>query len=924
MIKRGEWHTYRHDDQLTAHCDLPGNIIAPRIAWKTYIGGTRQIIVPLPTRVDFDIPDILLCYGGVIIRSDIFGKHKWQSKPFGIHGITTVVDIDGDGCDEIIACNGLEVFIFSADDGRLLWSKRFAPPKSYGIYASTLKVHKFFKDRNSFQLLVPAFHTKDVFMFDFSNGAAKGELLHTLSMEDAFHPTTVIGDVDNDGFDEILVSRLGDLAVFDSHSGKMKSYMMWNTDAERRRTYGLIELTDIDNDGDLECIILAKQVTRHIAVLDNDGKGNFRLLWDRFIEHIYPTDTTELHYVNNSICDIDNDGKKEIIACIFNEHKDERWRTEIINAVTGETKTTIMDRYLYDVRDIDNDGMPELFLSCESERLKQPLSDIQIMRPDETQTILWKKQTSAFVTRTKTQIPTHSKFRPEIIENDEVLNEDGHFFVYDTDGAIVKTSFEGFQEKKIFKEGKNSPKTFVSLIVPPYYILSNIDGNIQTIEEIDGKSNPRAQWQCGASLATEGHPVERPSPTPVIFSTDKGERYLAVPDYSNSVSLYKFLSTDRPPERMWKKPGRGKIGFDVSQHSISVADMNNDGVLGIFVAEEDIHSVLSMYDVHGERMKKFEFVNFPSINKGPRIGCYDWLFIDNKNSSQNGEEAQPMLFTSFYASLSMNSESSECIDMSNGMQLWRRQTIGEGESGRGFGAWGLASINKANEIYFCAKDLLCRIDARSGYLKSEPVLLTDLTRDEMVRRGMYDKRNPPMPVTVGDPFTAYGSVILRDVNCDGQDELFVMGSFGGFGVLDADMNVLWWHIAPMSDVLYRLGGIAEVNGGGNYSVGVGHSSGEFVCYNAITGEEEWRIDLGKTTIDCATCDIDGDGREEFICRTTNGRLLSIGLDVHEKPQIKWVLQFDYSVGNPVIADFNGDGVPEIFIVAGDGWLYCVQ
>jgi hypothetical protein len=902
MTPSGEWHTYRRDDALSAHCDLRGNIIDPKVQWKLFVGGTRQNVVALPSPHE---QDILLCYGGVIIRSDLFGKYKWQTAPHGIQGVTAVVDIDGDGRTEIVACSGYEVLIFSADDGRLLWSHRFAPPESYGIYSSILRVHKFFDDRESHQLLVPAFHTKDIYLFDFVDGAENGKILHKLHMDDAFHPTVFIGDVNNDGNDEIMVSRLGDVAVFDPRTGKMRSRTVWSTGDQRRRTYGLVELCDIDGDGDLECVILAKQVTRHITVLDNDGAGKFSLQWDRFIEHIYPTDTTEVRYVNNSICDIDGDGKYEIAVSIFNEHKDERWRTEIIDARSGNVKSTFEDCYLYDVRDIDGDGKYELFVSVESGRIPGKRSVLKIIRPSGE--ILWQKDSSAFACKSVPVGSHQGKFRPELFECDEVWADKQGFFVFDGDANLKKIDTRDFSEQQICS---TTAETIISAMAEDTLVLSDKVGGITIV---DGDNKVHAQWQCGMSLATDGHPVERPSPTPIIFSSSE-DRFLAIPDHGNIVSLYKYHGKNEAPELVWQKQGRGRIGFDRTYHSVTVTDMN--GKSNILLAVPGKCAALAMYDVDGTKLKEYSFKDFPSIELGVRTGCYDWIAFDS--------DTEKKLFISFYGSLSMNSESSLCMDTQSGNIEWQRDVIGEGEYGRGFGAWGIASKRGDKEGFFCAKDTFCNVDLRTGELIAKPFLLTDLTREAMKRSGTYKEEDGSVLVTANDPFSAYGSVVLRDVNNDRRDEIFIMGSLGGFGALDADKNVLWWSIAPLDDVMYRLGGIADVDGDGKFEIGIGHSNGDLRCYDALTGKEKWRMTLGFTTIDCATCDIDGDGRAEFICRTTDGRLLAVGVDEQMQPCIKWSMRFDFAVGNPVIADFNGDGLPEIFVVAGDGYLYCIS
>jgi hypothetical protein len=169
-----------------------------------------------------------------------------------------------------------------------------------------------------------------------------------------------------------------------------------------------------------------------------------------------------------------------------------------------------------------------------------------------------------------------------------------------------------------------------------------------------------------------------------------------------------------------------------------------------------------------------------------------------------------------------------------------------------------------------------------------------------------------------DPFTAYGSLIITDVDGDGEDEFVVGGCMGGMGILRLDHSILWWKRREYNDLMLRLPGVADIDGDGIKEVGVGHADGNFVCYNGLDGSVKWSLNLGAVTTDIQSCDIDGDGKVEFITGTSDGRLLSIG-----EGRLKWEFDFGYSVGSPIIADFNNDGLPEVIVAVGDGYLYSV-
>lgn len=902
------WHSYRRDDHLSAHSPLTGAITDPALLWSLPIGGTHQIVVPFPSAAQPGPPDLLFCYGGVVQRVTVHGEERWRSAPLGIHGIAAIDDIDADGRWEIVVSNGLEVIILSADTGAVLWRARYGPPDFYGVYASTLRVHRCFPDRRDAQVIVPALHNRAVHILDFSEGAARGRVLHSLEMGDAFHPTVVIGDVDRDGLDEIVVTRLGSVAVFDPRTGAGIASSTWETDGSRRRGYGQVMLHDIDGDGDLELVVLARQVTRHIAVLDNNGKGEFTPLWDRLIEHIYPTDHTDLRYCLNAVCDADGDGAPEIVVSIFDDRNDGRWYTELINAKTGETKVEFPDTVIRDARDIDGDGRMELLMQHCTDRIPSGRSTLQLFRCENgAWRQPWARPDARFAGETIGQTVHTGKYRPALFEMDRVWSDAGGLYLFDHHDRLIHVDLRTDEDALIFAPSPEARGMHFVVARSGARMVVTDGGGLVTV-----LGHTPIALHCGMSLATDGHPVERPSPTPVVFAVD-GRRFICVPDSGDAIALYEARGNETPVLR-WRVPGRGRIGFDRSHHSVSIADINNDGIPEILFTIPGDHSVLVAVNVAGDIVARYDLHDMPSIAAGPRTGCYDWCVFD--------DDGKTRVFISCYRSESMNSELSMVLDAATGAVIWRRDIVGEETEGVGFGAWGLASVD-GTTAYFCAKAYVCIVDLRTGELVRPIIHLTELTRDAMKAAGTYVDNGVASLVTKDDPFTAYGSVVLRDIDGDGAAELLVMGCLGGFGVLNHDGSTRWWRSTPLTDIAYRLGGVCDVDGDGALELGLGHSNGAFVCYDANTGVERWRIDLGPTTIDCATCDIDGDGRDEFICRTTDGRVLAIGVSAAGDPVIKWETRFAYAAGNPVIADITGNGSPTILAAIGDGTLVCV-
>jgi hypothetical protein len=356
-----------------------------------------------------------------------------------------------------------------------------------------------------------------------------------------------------------------------------------------------------------------------------------------------------------------------------------------------------------------------------------------------------------------------------------------------------------------------------------------------------------------------------------------------------------------------------------------VYDVDGDGLPEVMAVNPDQRecSELMALSASGETKKTWRCTLSPPPY-GSRIGLYEWVVVDLNG---NGDNSGKIIVASFYASYSMNSEQTVALDMQQNI-LWHRREFGEGEWGRGIGPWSAYSLlqrqGQRPTALFLAKDYLCQVDVSTGEFVRDPWILWRATNSVMNQPDWdFDKTHEADFGGTKDPFTAYGSPILVDMDHDGREEILIGGCFGGFGLLRDDYTIVWWMQTPFTDMMLRLPGVADVFGDGNLCVGICRSNGVFHCLEGTTGRTLWSIDLKTNAADVVTCDIDGDGREEFIVGTTDGRLLAIGVDESGQGTIRWSVPFGYALGSPVVADVDGDGASEVLVVTGDGSLVCI-
>ena len=680
----------------------------------------------------------------------------------------------------------------------------------------------------------------------------------------------------------------------------MLSQTVWNSDEQRRRNYGHFELADINNDGNLEAVILSDKVSRHVAVLGNDGHGNFHPLWDRLIEHIYPTDTTELRYTSNSIRDFDGDGKLEIAVSIFNDRKDNRWHTEILRAETGECILDLPDQYLRGVQDMNSDGAPELCLSDETTRAVNDYSELSIYDTRKHKA-LWQTEEARFAERAIHPGSHFSEFKPDVFAAQEIWNRQ----FGEINGLLIQSLEFGlcvlkndFSLSPVWKKEPQSRETYrVALFEKDRIIISQSNGDLLNIYP-EGSHH---FLSCGYHLTTEAHIAARPGPVATVAAWN-GAHYLSIPDFSGNIHIFTSASNNTP-EKVTTICGRSRLGYDGVFHAASIIE-THDGPRLVIVDDEGLpHSRLSLYSLEGEKQRSYEFPDMPPSVLGNRIGCYDWLYFEHSC----GEA----IFASFYQSPSMNSECSLAFLIETGEILWRINSVGEGEYGRGAGPWGTSALVGGTIAAFCAKDTLCYLDLESGRFIGNPKVLTEFTAEAMQAAHGLKAQTLSTHSSIDDPFTAYGTPIIN-----GNDHI-IAGCLGGFGILNRSVIVKWWHRAVYGDVLYKLPGIADLDGDGTLEFGQPHADGTFRIYDYETGMLRASINLHSIATDVLTLG------SRFIVGTSDGRLLSIVWNDNEFA-ICEEIETGVAMGSPIAADFDGDGdgVAEIYIVTGDGNLCC--
>ena len=107
-------------------------------------------------------------------------------------------------------------------------------------------------------------------------------------------------------------------------------------------------------------------------------------------------------------------------------------------------------------------------------------------------------------------------------------------------------------------------------------------------------------------------------------------------------------------------------------------------------------------------------------------------------------------------------------------------------------------------------------------------------------------------------------------------------------------------------------------------LGYEHPKKALTCRCLTSGDLKWTMDIPNADVSrfYTTCDINGDGKDELIL-CTDRQLLAIH-EQNGKGKIVFAVEIPSSCQGAVVADADGDGLPEILLSCDDGCLYMLK
>ncbi len=121
---QADWPMARHDARRSGAAAGKSDIVTPEVAWKAYLGGTLAPTQLLAADAEADgHEDLIRASGGTVAAVRADGSTLWSTRVAGALSLLGVVDLDGDGRDEVVAYSSLGATALDLATGAVVWAQ---------------------------------------------------------------------------------------------------------------------------------------------------------------------------------------------------------------------------------------------------------------------------------------------------------------------------------------------------------------------------------------------------------------------------------------------------------------------------------------------------------------------------------------------------------------------------------------------------------------------------------------------------------------------------------------------------------------------------------------------------------------------------------------------------------------------------------
>ncbi len=785
------------------------------------------------------------------------GSTIWSNPKLGVGAVAEVSDYDGDGSAEALVTLGSRGFaLVEVPTGMVRWS--WLVPEG-----ASLASYQVLRATNGVFLIVFPQNTLQGFCLDLGRSKSQPMIswqrAYPNTYWQGFGPSIVLADMDNDGTQEIvLAGKPGYVAAINSATGEIKFDLHYDITGgdHTGRPYGLLQAVDMDGDGFRDVAMISCQVEEYAAILHNEGGKGFRLLWSQFVEHDLPDDFRELRPNVASLADLNGDGRRELVVGAFNLTGDNRWHTLVLDAAKGlkAPLADLPDRYFWGCYDLNGDGRAEIVTGTEKARQFAASATLQAVDGRSFRDIAGVEEASLFLANGR--LPADTGFMA-------IRHTPLYLKPSKTEAGIVLSSAAG-NKKQTLWHIRNGKTVLSPLRATPLSIAMAVSAGAEQIEKPGRDFRQRPQGGGPAASA----PL-------VSLANGRRELVMALAD-GTTIGGEPDLAQPGKFKHSWAVPG-GNPAIWIGPRGQRVVCTLDHGIVHLTQPTAGGKASAAGVDIR----LPYPLYTHPSTRSGATLLPF-------------GAERM-MLFVGLQTGV--HTMASALYD-AGGALVW--MDAKEGPYPRSAAVADLPGQGQPIIVVDNhGKHLLYGLEGKS-HLIAHGWNMTVPNR--------HDGTKYALPI-IG-PFGTNGEMrIVMSPGLDALETLSLAGERLARRAFGSPYEFDWCGST-----------VAKIRRSGEWDLAMVTQEGILHCADVRTCQTRWTLDLGAkatASINVASGDLDGDGRDNFLVGLPNGDLVAVdernGVGV-----VLWRSSFDAGVREAILADVDGDSLVEIIVETEDG------
>jgi MYXO-CTERM domain-containing protein len=886
------WPVAQGDVLKQGRAAAPGSITRPVVAWSQKTGGRLQERASLLGDANGDgEPDFLYLVGGAVLARGAQDQLLWDTAPLGLTELIGVVDLDGDGRNEVLA-RGADFRVLDGRSGRTLWRQEAL---GLGPLVGGAMILVDADEDELRELLLVDNDNGALALHDFSGGLGDTERWRA---RDPSYPTQVfrpvIGDFDGDPATLEIAAVNQDrcrASLTRLSDGGLISVSAPLT--QGRYCYGLAQAANLDDDPQQELLFTgqngASDGSVSVSVYDFVSEG---LQWQ--YEYTTNTSASELRSPAGAVADMDGDGAVEVLVSVYNNTEelagdDGRaapgiWEALLFSGATGSLVAAVPEARGLGFVDLDQDGRPELLTERlpEGRRAAALYTDMELWTLEEgALSRRWGQGMSRALSLYAAAPSVNPRDLPAVVATLEVGQGDAQVLLMRREeggGArLVRVSRAGVVTEGALVDSGGVPTVAATQgRVDPWVALRTDRGEVGVYgRALTARARYGFTGYSAGALATER----------AILFRDSGGALVALSPQDGAA--------------LWRREVEGSGGEFVA------VDVERDGRYEVAQVGRRLNSdyYLELVSGDGEFLWALELGGQASAPGSLTWGEFDGDGLRDLAFILRNENVELELVTA---------------SGSTGLELSRR-------------------VSDVAEVNTAPNRQVIPLETGEG---PDALLLLHNTTMERLRGEDLSRPGPVFRYPMGTSNSTRSAVVPGP---EGAARVWMNFFTMRKALLSVGSGEAVWSVEEEASLLRYASpwaGFSDVSGDGLWDVAVSGRFGDVTVFDQATGAVLRRLCAkgGRVgpLVDAATeesCqeagtlssivvgDVDGDGLEEYVFGGSDGWLYAV---TAQSGELLWALFLRYEVGDPLLIDVDGDGAVEVVAPTADSELVVVD